>query len=93
MLEGASFVLLALVLDVPLRRTRRDLAGRDKARRPEDAPSDGLIVSAYWWLVIAGLLLVWEGLRPFGLLPSFWWLPAPPPDAVPLPGGGPDADG
>lgn len=61
LLEGASFVALALVLDVPLRRTRRDLAGRAGQPNSEDVAAEWLIVTAYAWLSVAGLLLITEG--------------------------------
>ena len=81
LLEGASFVALAGILDVPLRRSRRDLAGREGTPRSGDVAAEWLILTAYAWLAVAGLLLVWEGLA--GLVPpaSLGGFPAPARDA------------
>jgi uncharacterized protein involved in response to NO len=82
LLEGASFLALPLVLDVPLRRTPRDLAGREGQPKSEDVATEWLIVTAYVWLAVAGLLLIAEGLAGLTPLAGLGRLPAPPPDAV-----------
>ena len=81
LLEGGSFVALAGILDVPLRRTRRDLAGREGQPRSGDVAAEWLIVAAYAWLAVGGLLLVWEGLAGLVSLSGSGGLTAPPRDA------------
>jgi uncharacterized protein involved in response to NO len=69
LLEGVAMLAIAAVLDVPLRRTRRVRPGREPAPRSEDRAAERLIVSAYAWLAIGGLILVAEGLAGWGLVP------------------------
>ncbi len=88
-LEGAALLAAAWVIDVPLLRTRAAVLAAAEARaiqhrgapRPLPPPSsdlraaDGLLRSAYGWLVVAAILLVagaWLGLA---------GAPAPPLDA------------
>ncbi|MCC7106113.1 MAG: NnrS family protein [Chloroflexi bacterium] len=75
LLEGAALLGLVWVVDVPLRRTRRVPLGREGPPAPEIRPTTWLIVSAYGWLAVTGLLLVGQALGGWGLLP------APPLDA------------
>lgn len=69
---GLACLGLLVVLDVPLRRSRRareSQSGRDWPAVPEYRASDWLIVPAYTWLGITGLLLILEGLSWWGLAP------------------------
>jgi uncharacterized protein involved in response to NO len=72
---GLALVGLAVVVDVPFRRTLRTRAGQEWPSVPEYRASDCLIVAAYTWLGVAGLLMILEGLSSWG------WAPRPPPDA------------
>ena len=81
LLEGVAFVGLAGILDVPFRRTRRDLAGREGPPRSEDRAAEWLIVAAYAWLAVAGLLLAWEGVAGLVSLSGSDGLTGPPRDA------------
>jgi uncharacterized protein involved in response to NO len=74
-LLGLGFLGLVLVLDVPLRRTKRTLAGPARAADGESQATAWLIVPAYAWLGVAGLLLLLEGLATWTSARS------PPPDA------------
>jgi uncharacterized protein involved in response to NO len=69
---GLAFLGLVVVVDVPFRRSwrsRSSEAGRDWPAVSEYRASEWLIVPAYTWLGIAGLLLILEGLSWWGLTP------------------------
>jgi uncharacterized protein involved in response to NO len=72
---GLALVGIVVVVDVPFRRTLRTRPGQAWPSVSEYRASDGLIVAAYAWLGVAGLLMILEGL-------SWWgWAPRPPLDA------------
>jgi uncharacterized protein involved in response to NO len=75
LLEGLAMLMLVVVLDMPLRLSRPRLEENREPVPSEQRAAAWLIVSAYVWLAIGGLLLVAEGLAGWGLAP------APPPDA------------
>lgn len=75
LLEGVAVLALVAVPDVPLRRTRRVPPGRQEPPHSENRAAEWLIVSAYVWLAVGGLLLVAEGLSAWGMVPR------PPTDA------------
>ena len=68
LLLGLAFLGLVVVLDVPLRRTTRTPAGQEGPPVAANTASAWLIVAAYTWLGVAGLLLVLDGLAGFGLV-------------------------
>jgi uncharacterized protein involved in response to NO len=72
---GLALVGLMVVVDVPFRRTLRTRAGQEWPSVSEYRASDWLIVAAYTWLGVAGLLMILEGLSGWG------WAPRPPLDA------------
>jgi len=75
---GLACLGLVVVLDVPLRRSaraRKSEAGRSWPVVPEYRASEWLILPAYTWLGVAGLLLIADGLSWWGLVPR------PPTDA------------
>jgi uncharacterized protein involved in response to NO len=67
---GMAFLGLLVVIDVPFRRTLRARSGQAWPDVPEYRASDSLILPAYIWLGVAGLLLILEGLSWWGLTPS-----------------------
>jgi uncharacterized protein involved in response to NO len=73
---GVAFLGLVVVIDVPLRLSHRVRPGQAWPSVSEYRASDWLIVPAYAWLGIAGILLMLEGLSWWGLTPR------PPLDAV-----------
>jgi uncharacterized protein involved in response to NO len=66
---GLALVGIVVVVDVPFRRTLRTRPGQAWPSVPEYRASDCLIVAAYIWLGVAGLLMILEGLSWWGLAP------------------------
>lgn len=69
LLLGLAFLGLILILDVPLRRSRRVPLGQEGPPLPEYRAAEWLILPSYGWLGVAGLLLLLEGLSGWGLVP------------------------
>jgi hypothetical protein len=68
LLLGISFVALMLSLDVPFMRTKRELPGKTQLAMVADhRPSAWLIMTAYGWLGVAGLLLILDGFARWGV--------------------------
>ncbi|MFN8633049.1 MAG: NnrS family protein [Chloroflexota bacterium] len=72
---GLALIGIMVAVDVPFRRTLRTRAGQEWPAVSEYRASDWAIFSAYSWLGVAGVLMVFEGLA--------WWelTPRPPLDA------------
>jgi uncharacterized protein involved in response to NO len=66
---GLALVALVVVIDVPFRRSLRTRAGQQWPAVSEYRASEWLIVPAYTWLGVAGLLMIAEGLAWWGLAP------------------------
>jgi uncharacterized protein involved in response to NO len=69
LIEGAAMLALVAIIDVPLLRTRRVPPGREAAPLSENRAAEWLILSAYAWLMVAGLILIAEGLAGWALAP------------------------
>jgi uncharacterized protein involved in response to NO len=69
LLEGVALIMLAVVVDVPFRVTRRVPAGQEGPPLSELRAAERLIVSAYLWLACTGLLLVIDSLALLSLVP------------------------
>jgi uncharacterized protein involved in response to NO len=66
---GLALIGIMVVVDVPFRRSLRARAGQPWPSVSEYRASEWLIVPAYTWLGVAGLLMILEGLAWWGLTP------------------------